>query len=512
MSSFRKTGMSLKLIALIYCRVSTVRQVERGTSLVSQEQVCCSKAEHDGFRVVDEAMFIERGESAKTTDRTQLQAMMKYATEHAKEIGIMYYYAIDRFSRDSGDFHMLRAYFKRLGIRCVSVTQPTDDTPAGRLVENMFSNIAQFDNEQRADRSRNGMIEAVKEGRFVWKAPTGFVNAMVNGKKNIVSEEPLAGFIARGYFLVSNGYMPIEALRTLERDGFRKKNGGKVSVTLWSKILHNPLYAGRIKAFGKIQQGCFKPIIEADLFDRVQAVLDGRNHKQPKYLMQREDFPLRGFLVHSCGKRYLGSWSKGRTKRYAHYHCRSCKKTNISQETVHAEFDGFISQHALKPELATLLKIAIEANMSSAAEDTERKRNELSHRIRELQGDQEVIMEKNIKGVVDDDTARRMIGEKKKAITECGHELALLPTASQRVSEVVDFGLQKLQDPRTAWHGFSLAQKQRFQTLLFPEGVTFDQGKCRTAKTALILQLKTSLHEGEMSLVTSPGVEPGLQA
>ena len=105
-----------------------------------------------------------------------------------------------------------------------------------------------------------------------------------------------------------------------------------------------------------------------------------------------------------------------------------------------------------------------------------------------------------------------MIGEKKKAIIGCGHELVLLPTGSQRVAEVVEFGLQKLQDPRTAWNAFSLAQKQRFQTLLFPEGVTFDHGECRTTKTALILQIKTTLREGELSLVTSPGVEPGLQA
>lgn len=230
-----------KLIALIYCRVSTVRQVEQGTSLHSQELVCCDRAEHDGYRVPETAKFIERGESAKTSDRTQLQAMMKYAAQHANEIGAVYYYAIDRFSRDSADFHMLREFFKRLGIKCISVTQPTEDTPAGRLIENMFSNIAQFDNELRADRSRNGMIEAVKEGRFVWRAPIGYINTTVAGKKNIVPQEPQASFISQGFSLLAKGYSPKDALVELQKEGFCKPDGKPVRMSFWGKILRNPV-------------------------------------------------------------------------------------------------------------------------------------------------------------------------------------------------------------------------------------------------------------------------------
>jgi hypothetical protein len=199
----------------------------------------------------------------------------------------------------------------------------------------------------------------------------------------------------------------------------------------------------------------------------------------------------------------MGSWSKGRGKRYAHYHCRYCKRKNFNQASVHAEFDAFVAQFAIKPELASMLKIAIEENMRSATEEVERKRSDFSRRVLSLQAEQEAIMEKNIKGIVDDDTARRMIAEKKKAIIACENERALLPAASQRVSEVVDFGLKKLQDPRTAWHAFSLAQKQRFQTLLFPEGVIFDQGKCRTAKTALILDTKLPALLEQGALVTT---------
>lgn len=495
--------------AIAYCRVSTTDQVKDGSSLSVQEQGCRKYIAEQGWDIAH-APWMEEGESAKTTDRTMLREMMRWCEKNKGKVDHLVIYRITRLSRNMEDFITLKVFFRKLGIAIVSATEPIEDSPTGRFLENVLACHGQLENENRADQSKDGMVDGVRNGRWMWQAPLGYRNSGGRKTSNLIVVEPFAGHIRRAFELVASGYTPQEVATKLKRDEFRTKAGKTIGVQELGKILRKPIYKGVIKAFGKLWPGSYAPIVEVDLFDRVQAILVGRNHKQPKYLMQREDFPLRGFLVHSCGKRYMGSWSKGRTKRYAHYHCRACKKTNISQETVHAEFDWFISQHAIKPEFAALLKIAIEANMSSAAEDTERKRNELSRRIRELQGEQDAIAQKNMANVIDDDTARRMIGEKKKAIIECGHELALLPTGSQRVSEVVDFGLQKLQDPRTAWHAFSLAQKQRFQTLLFPEGVTFDQGKCRTAKTALILQIKTSLHEGEISLVTPRGVEPRL--
>ncbi|MBK7966593.1 MAG: recombinase family protein [Bacteroidetes bacterium] len=48
---------------MIYCRVSTGRQVEEGTSLTSQERICREYAQNNGYEV--EHIFIEKGESAK---------------------------------------------------------------------------------------------------------------------------------------------------------------------------------------------------------------------------------------------------------------------------------------------------------------------------------------------------------------------------------------------------------------------------------------------------------------
>lgn len=99
--------------AVIYCRVSTDEQVD-GYSLTSQEEICRAFAERNGYEVGD--VFIEKGESAKTADRTQLQLMLKHIIRLGKKVNALIIYKVDRLVRDSDDLGIIRAILKRYGI------------------------------------------------------------------------------------------------------------------------------------------------------------------------------------------------------------------------------------------------------------------------------------------------------------------------------------------------------------------------------------------------------------
>ena len=60
---------------IIYTRVSSREQTE-GFSLDSQEKLCREFAIKNELKIVK--IFCERGESAKTAERTQLQNLMKF--------------------------------------------------------------------------------------------------------------------------------------------------------------------------------------------------------------------------------------------------------------------------------------------------------------------------------------------------------------------------------------------------------------------------------------------------
>jgi len=101
--------------AIIYCRVSTVEQAEKGYSLEAQERECRKFAENQSLEV--EKVFIERGESAKTTDRTELQKLIKYSVENKKSLDALIIWKYDRLARNLSDQTELVKHFSSLGIR-----------------------------------------------------------------------------------------------------------------------------------------------------------------------------------------------------------------------------------------------------------------------------------------------------------------------------------------------------------------------------------------------------------
>jgi len=147
---YKKKETAVIKRAVIYVRVSTVEQAEEGNSLSTQEKICREYAFKQGYEVVD--VFVERGESAKTANRTELQKMLPFVTNKKNSITAIIIYKIDRLSRNTDDYSQIRNLLKRYGVAIKSVSEMIEDTPAGRLMENMMSNIAQFDNDVRTER------------------------------------------------------------------------------------------------------------------------------------------------------------------------------------------------------------------------------------------------------------------------------------------------------------------------------------------------------------------------
>jgi site-specific DNA recombinase len=73
----------------LYARVSTKEQAERngdpeGYSIPAQREACQRKAESLGATVTDE--FVDRGESTRSADRTELQRMLKFLKRESVDV------------------------------------------------------------------------------------------------------------------------------------------------------------------------------------------------------------------------------------------------------------------------------------------------------------------------------------------------------------------------------------------------------------------------------------------
>lgn len=295
---------------VIYVRVSTMEQAEEGNSLSTQEKICREYATKNDYHVLD--VFIERGESAKTANRTELQKMLALCAQKKNGVTAVIVYKIDRLSRNTDDYSQLRILLKRYGVSIKSTSENIEDTPVGRFMENTMANIAQFDNDIRAERCSNGMRDAMRDGRYVWKAPTGYSNIQVAGKATIAPNE-MAPLVRRGFELVAMTLQTTDAVwQQVTKEGLVKKNGKPVSRNYFYEMLRNELYTGLVAKFGERHKGSFEPIVTEELFAQVQRVLKNKGHKVSEYKTDNPEFPLRRFVFNPSGLKLTGSFAKGK--------------------------------------------------------------------------------------------------------------------------------------------------------------------------------------------------------
>lgn len=492
--------------AVIYTRVSTKEQVEDGNSLPVQLKPCRAFAIDNNYTIA--RIFEERGESAKTAQRTKLQELLKYCTLNKGKIDALLIARLDRLSRDRMDYGQLKAFFGGLGIKVLSISERFEDDPVGRFIENTLAGVAQLDNEIRASRSRDGMVEAVENGRWVWKAPFGYENAKVNDKKNIAPKSvKLSATIRSAWVMIDTGLQPAEVRRRLINEGLVDDDDKPISVQTFSKMLHNTLYKGVINAFRKtIVSDSIKPIVEPELWDRVYEKLNGKNTKPKTYRKLNPEFPLRETLLCDRKHRLRGSASTGNGGRYPKYHCSVCVGRGICYDKAKTE-ERFVSHlnlfnytENIKDALRTAINLTIEDREKSAKQQV----RTLEKRLLELRSQEVQIAEKNLKGVYKDEIASRLLKKNEEDQKATLYNLADLQSNIYDTGEVLEFGINKLTGIGYSWQEIDdIYIKVRFQKWLFPAGIPYDGQNFGTAQMPICVSIKNDLSK-EKSLLVIP--------
>jgi DNA invertase Pin-like site-specific DNA recombinase len=125
--------------AVIYIRVSTKEQTSN-LSLPTQRKSCVEYCQKHGYSVDD--IFTEQGESAKTAERPEFSRLLSYCHQKKGTIQAVVVYSLSRFARNSHDFYAVKGLLAGLGITLRSVTEATDDTSTGKLMEGILAAFA----------------------------------------------------------------------------------------------------------------------------------------------------------------------------------------------------------------------------------------------------------------------------------------------------------------------------------------------------------------------------------
>ncbi|WP_206646007.1 recombinase family protein, partial [Actinomyces oricola] len=132
--------------AVSYIRVSTREQAERGGaeegfSIPAQRDANKRKAASMGALVVKE--FVDRGESARSANRPELQRMLAYL-RRTPDVDYVIVHKLDRLARNRADDVEINRVFEEAGVRLISTSENIDQTPGGILLHGIMSSIAEF--------------------------------------------------------------------------------------------------------------------------------------------------------------------------------------------------------------------------------------------------------------------------------------------------------------------------------------------------------------------------------
>lgn len=479
---------SEKSRVVIYIRVSTKEQVDEGNSLVTQERICRQYADKQGWDVVK--VFSDRGESAKTADRAELQAMLAYCNEKKNRIQFALVYKVDRVARNTDDYSYIRLSLKKARVDLRSATEVLENTPVGRFLENTLANVAQFDNDVRAERSSNGMKEAVREGRYVWMAPVGYDNVSVAGKATIAPNTVMAPLLLQAFQnIASENYSTDEAWKKTTQDGLRKKNGKSVTRGYFHAMLKYELYTGWINKFSEKHKGVFAAIVPESLFHRVQKVLEKRGRKCDSYVTDNPEFPLRRFISSPTAIKLTGAFSTGRKGvKYPLYRFRD-GGTNYRRDDFHILFAAFMDSFAIGEErLAKLQQFVRERFITST-------KNEREH-VGRVQGRLTAIheLQSNLVERMSDispDVLKRQMERLEKEETDLKALLGDTVHELPNVDEALSYAREYLRSPSTVWASSPIQTRLKLQRFQFPSGVVFNGEIFETSEVSCIFSLKS---------------------
>jgi len=368
----------------LYARVSSEKQ-DVDLSISAQLKALRKYAQENNHQVAAE--FVDEAETGRTSARPEFKKMISTARRSDKPFDLILVYKYSRFARNREDSIVFKAMLKKKGIQVISITEPFDDTPTGRLLEAIIESLDEFYSDNLGEEVTRGMRESASRGFYLSaKPPYGYHKVRVKdgGKERTrLDLNPSQTNIVQAIFNdILNGRGLIEIVRELNTRAIPGPNDKGWSKTGVYGILNNEIYTGTL-VWGKNSKRGLDPIrventcpaiVKRDIFDRVQKMLRDRAPARVHPRRTSSRFLLSG-LTHCgyCGKALIGRDAK--SGKFSYYVCGTLDKKGAgacpSRYLSSQKFEGLvvdkIKEHILTEDNLTRLVSLVNEQMDRAS-------------------------------------------------------------------------------------------------------------------------------------------------
>ena len=470
--------------ALLYARVSTDEQAERGYSLRDQEERLRRHCERAGV----EALNVYREDhSAKTfSERPAWQKLRRRVEATPETVGAVLFTKWSRFSRDATGALRVLQKLDGLGVEAQAIEQPIDRSVPEQLpMLGVYIMMPEADNRRRSINTLQGQRQAIREGRYIYNPPVGYKGVPgADGKQRLVPDDDQAPLIRRAFEQAATA--PWRSLkeiwRELTAEGLRRKT------SQFYRMLRNPVYCGqlRLKAWRgepeEVVEGLHEGIISKELFREAQRVRFSERNRgatRPGANLTPQ-LPLRGHLVcPRCEKRLSGSRSKGRSKYYWYYHCNPCGVRHKAPRA-NSDFRSYLSDLEIAEGVANVFHAVADDLASTAGTERRREARSAREKARRLKEKLEKADVMYFDGDLEKDSYRRLKKRFRGALYEAQARLRRAEEAQENLSERLHYFASLMQDLSRLYVEAGVEAREALIGSIFPGGLRYDEATFRT--------------------------------
>jgi len=319
----------------IYTRVSSASQ-EDGTSLETQKQLGVKKSKELGMK---HQLWNEGAASSHHEDLLNRPKMIELLQEiESGNIKHLFVYNNDRLSRNDQTQFIIKNAIMKNGVMLYTKDGTYDlNNPTDKLMKSLLDGVAEYDNAIRAERSRLGKLNKVRNGGW-YGAPPPYGYEIVDGKLSIHPEESKT--VKKIYKWFNDGKPIADIKRLLDKEGITARRGGLFNTGSINRLMQNTHHIGYYtytdKKSGETVSVVCPPLVDETLWNRVQErrhkifERKGQNNRTKRFYLLRN-------LMYcgECGSQMSGRIHEIRNERL--YFCpnkmRNWKKSKPTQDT-----------------------------------------------------------------------------------------------------------------------------------------------------------------------------------
>lgn len=514
---------------LIYCRVSSNKQVKEWSWLSSQEKRCKDFAK-DTLWIEIEKVFYDEWVSGWIFERKSIQNLLKYIDTNKNNDYVVIFEDLNRLSRDIQVHNLLRNEFRKRWVELQCPNFQFEESPEWTFRENMSVSIAQYEKDKNKQRVLSRMESRLKQGYWCFPVPIWYKYIKDIKWWKIVALDKKYYKTIRS-ILNKFAYNELKSINDVARYLNNKwikvwtvKKWKVYNANLVSRLLRNIIYTWYIEYKKwwiertkwqhealidlKTYELILKKLKKLNNEDEIENKIEENNNRIDK----SNDFPLRWFLYCETSKQMITwAWSKWKKAKFPYYiYPRKSPLfwKSINRDKLHEEFENLLKSINPKEDLIKSFELALdyvlEQRKTNEKEIKERLKKDITEIDKKINNFLERIWKTNSEILISnyEKQIENLEKEKEQILEKIEHTMINVRTPLKKKIELVRNSLE-------IWKSSNLENKKILLKNIFPAGIPINKNRTVwTPKLSLIYQVFDIWNSSYNQMVDWAGLEP----